>query len=357
VVESAHRGPVCWMDLEGVEHRFLISCAADTTIAIYDMAMSHKPIGPIATISKQHPGAHQSLVSCVCWYPIDTGIFLSGGHDEKLIVWDSNMLACASTFPISSSINCAAMSHISRSHTLISVGTKDQDVVLCDIVSGGFTHRLQGHHGPVWSTSWSYKSEWELLTGGRDGKIRLWDIRRAELPLVLDMNATTSTAKRASDPSATRLARSHWQGRSHDGGITGLTATPDGLFWLSAGNDDRVRLWSTEASHSHCHQLVHYSGAYNRANKPRQIAVSGDGFALYHPSGSSVQIFEVATGRLIKLLSGGHFDSINACVWNEVYEELYTGSNDQTIVAWQVDGGYHAWDSDGSDKDAWSDDD
>lgn len=338
------------MDLEGIEHRFLLSCAADGTIAIYDTALSRNPIVPAATITKQFVGAHQSVVSCVSWYPVDTGIFLSGGHDEKLIVWDSNMLNCASSFPLSSPINCAAMSHIARSHALISVGTKDQDVILCDIVSGGFTHRLQGHHGPVWTTAWSYKSEWELVTGGRDGKARLWDIRKAEGPVVFDMNASFK-APNTSAPPTKRLSPSHWQGHSHDGGITGLAATPDGLFWLSAGNDDRVRLWSSE---SNCHELVHYSDTYNRANKPRQLAVSGDGFALYHPSGSSVQIFEVTTGRLIKLLSGGHFDSINGCVWNEVYEELYTGSNDHTIVVWQLHG-CRNWDSDDSDMDAWSD--
>jgi hypothetical protein len=30
---------------------------------------------------------------------------------------------------------------------------------------------------------------------------------------------------------------------AHDGSVTGIASTPDGLFWVTAGTDDRVRLW------------------------------------------------------------------------------------------------------------------
>ena len=31
---------------------------------------------------------------------------------------------------------------------------------------------------------------------------------------------------------------------AHDGRVTALLPTPDGLSWLSAGTDSRVRMWS-----------------------------------------------------------------------------------------------------------------
>lgn len=31
---------------------------------------------------------------------------------------------------------------------------------------------------------------------------------------------------------------------AHDGRVTALLPTPDGLSWLSAGTDSRVRVWS-----------------------------------------------------------------------------------------------------------------
>ena len=38
-------------------------------------------------------------------------------------------------------------------------------VLLCDIVSGGFTHTLSGHRAAVWAVHWSPANEWQLVTG------------------------------------------------------------------------------------------------------------------------------------------------------------------------------------------------
>ena len=66
-----------------------------------------------------------------------------------------------------------------------------------------------------------------------------------------------------------------------------MVPTPDGLHWLSAGTDDRVRKWDAA---SRRHLLVHFAGAYNRASKARQLAVSDDSSTLFHPSGSVIQV-------------------------------------------------------------------
>lgn len=50
------------------------------------------------------------------------------------------------------------------------------------------------------------------------------------------------------------------------------------------------------------HQLVHYPGAFNRASRARQLAVSDDSSTLFHPSGSVVQ----ASGADAGLLSLHH---------------------------------------------------
>lgn len=40
----------------------------------------------------------------------------------------------------------------------------------------------------VWAVQWSAKNEWVLVTGGCDGAIRFWDIRRAGCYEVLDQH-------------------------------------------------------------------------------------------------------------------------------------------------------------------------
>ena len=42
----------------------------------------------------------------------------------------------------------------------------------------------------VMTVEWSSSSEWVLMTGGCDGAIRFWDIRRAGCFLVLDQSRT-----------------------------------------------------------------------------------------------------------------------------------------------------------------------
>ena len=287
---------------------------------------------------------------------------------------------------------------MAATHCLVAVGSAEADVMLCDVLSGGFSHRLSGHRASVWAVAWSPVHEFELITGGRDGQLRVWDIRRAGSLAILDLHNTRrkqqqqqnyynnfsnnasntsngsfnkqnsrNAAAAAPPPSPPRppgvQSAAAVYTKAHENGITGVTPTPDGLFWLSAGNDDKVRLWETA---QHRHELVHYNESYNRASKPRQIAVSEDSKVLFHPSGSAVQVFEVVSGRSVATLGSGHFESINCCVWNEVEQELYTGSNDHHIVAWAPKGigtrfdglaGDDGGDGDGShmNRDAWSD--
>lgn len=42
----------------------------------------------------------------------------------------------------------------------------------------------------VMTVEWSTSSEWVLVTGGCDGAIRFWDIRRAGCFLVLNQSST-----------------------------------------------------------------------------------------------------------------------------------------------------------------------
>lgn len=144
---------------------------------------------------------------------------------------------------------------------------------------------------------------------------------------------------------------------AHAGSITGVVPTPNGLHWLSAGTDDKVRLWDAATRR---HELVHFAGAYNRASRARQLAVSDDSSTLFHPSGSVVQMYDVTSGQLLRTLGGGHFDTINCCKWNPAAQELYSGSDDCNIVVWapapeRTRAERDDWQPPDSDGDAWSD--
>ena len=90
----------------------------------------------------------------------------------------------------------------------------------------------------------------------------------------------------------------------------------------------------------------------------RQIAASVDGNLVFHPSGSVIQVLDMYTGEQCKLLRG-HLDTINACVFNPVLQELYTGADDASIIVWTQEESCAPDDLEGQaalgDADSWSD--
>lgn len=121
VIRSVHTGGVFCMDLDPGEQRYLLAGAADASIAVYDTqqpspavaqqqqqqareaagaeaaltsnaaylrdsaqvaaargSAEHTEHAAVLSISKQSPQAHKFSVSAVAWYPVDSGLFVSG---------------------------------------------------------------------------------------------------------------------------------------------------------------------------------------------------------------------------------------------------------------------------------------
>eukprot|EP00850_Spirogloea_muscicola_P013949 SM000097S24802 [mRNA] locus=s97:362159:364831:+ [translate_table: standard] len=316
-------------------------------------------------------------------------------------------------------------------HALVACATEDPRVRLADIASGAFTHTLSGHRDAVWALQWSPASEWVLVSGGADGAVRFWDIRTAGCYLVLDQHRSQAgrrppplprAASGAAGGATQQLRAADKRGRrpwlpqpgtgsrphaaatpsrqhpgasleaskatAHDGALTSLQMTGDGLYLLSAsktvhdlikgqvykfeilgdahycsaGTDSRVRLWDVTSGQN---TLVNYPNTVNRAAKAVRMAVSPDSSYVYHPSGSSIRVYETWTGHLHDILRG-HYAPVNACTYHPHDEELYSGSNDRQILVW---GPPSVLDNDDlapakrrsgvnlRDEDAWSDDD
>lgn len=147
------------------------------------------------------------------------------------------------------------MSSIAQ-HCLIAAATSDPNVRLCDLRTGGATHSLvggssiicqlytfqgwhakltAGHKREVLSCQWSPRDEYILATGSSDCTIRIWDVRKAKPCLYsLDQHSTGKTVTSGQFNSTVT---------AHSGKINGLKFTGDGLFLVSAGHDEKVRVW------------------------------------------------------------------------------------------------------------------
>lgn len=121
--------------------------------------------------------------------------------------------------------------------------------------------------------------------------------------------------------------------KAHNGAVSAILPTPDGLHVLTAGNDDRLQLW--DAAHLH-NRVVNYPHARSRAKRAKQCAVTDNSRLAFLPSGNGIQVYDVLSGRLLSSLAHGHYDLVNCCAYNADLEELYSGANDNRILAWQV---------------------
>ncbi|XP_050264819.1 WD repeat-containing protein ATCSA-1-like [Quercus robur] len=390
-IVSPHRASINSLQVDLTEGRYLLSGAADASAAVYDVqrATDYEAGGLIAkhkclfVVDKQHEHGHKYAISSAIWYPVDTGLFITGSHDHHINVWDTNTTQVVMNFKMPGKVYRTAMSSLATTHMLIAAGTEDVQVRLCDIASGAFSHTLSGHRDGVMTVEWSTSSEWVLVTGGCDGAIRFWDIRRAGCFLVLDQSHSqlgrrptipehSATNKALTSKSLSsgqnlnaklraqqrKLANGNGTKQSpigrmpakgslrqrlhpgmlssldrataHYGAVTGLKATEDGMYLLSAGSDSRLRLWDVESG---CNTLVNFETVRLQAGKPIQLATSQDSDLVFVPCMTAVKAFDVWSGNTSQTFRG-HYEYVNSCWFSSQEQELYTGGNDKQILVW-----------------------
>jgi len=421
--------PLNWLALDPAEGRYLLAAGGDGSLVAYDVgrvpasnpdarapkrargrgaARPPPPPQPLAPLFHARrgggAGGHTASVSGVCWYPVDAGAFVSAGADGCVKLWDANGPAVAVSLRLGGGgrsattaaasgasppprAHCVAMSPCATSHALVAVGcgaggaaphaaapAAGAPLRLADPAgSGAVTHELPGHAGAVWAAAWSPGCEWTLVSGGADGGIRVWDVRRAAACVrCLDAAAVRKQkrrprggggggavgaapgppAGRSSPAPAASTATTTFSSLAHDGAITGLTPTPDGLHWVSAGTDGAVRVWeSSEGRDGGPGAPLPWSleGTHNAARRPRQLSVGGGPApVLFHPSGSVVQVLPLPGGAgrgpgaagggggpaTQAALLRGHVSAVHASAWCEGRRELYTGGDDRAILVW-----------------------
>uniref|UniRef100_A0A9L0RJW3 ERCC excision repair 8, CSA ubiquitin ligase complex subunit n=1 Tax=Equus caballus TaxID=9796 RepID=A0A9L0RJW3_HORSE len=301
-VERIHGSGVNTLDIEPVEGRYMLSGGSDGVIVLYDLENSSRQpcytCKAVCSVGRNHPDVHKYSVETVQWYPHDTGMFTSSSFDKTLKVWDTNTLQTADVFNFEETVYSHHMSPVATKHCLVA-----------------------GHRQEILAVSWSPRYEYILATASADSRVKLWDVRRASGCLItLDQhNGKKSQAVESANT-------------AHNGKVNGLCFTSDGLHLLTVGTDDRMRLWNSSNGEN---TLVNYGKVCNDSRKGLKFTVSCGCSSefVFVPYGSTIAVYTIYSGEQITMLKG-HYKSVDCCVFQSNFQELYSGSRDCNILAW-----------------------
>ena len=429
-VVSPHTGAIV-LSMDRIEHRFLLSGGHDATLAVYDLSQrgtdeyihgvrntkaykrtmhgttgragstfphaaqswrrprqTYQPVArsvrapipsvdaPSATTTTVAPG-HWSSVIHTQWYTFDTGAFLSGSTDGSVLMWDTESMQPAvrwQPLPSLSSMELSASS--GRSQSLLTVGSTDESLVkLVDIRSGACSHSFTGHRGGITTVRWSPYCDVVMASGGTDGTVRLWDIRKAGSRAVittLDRDASNDGILANRDPpkghewhsnykrpfgtdfhhlranTKKKMAPNNYQEvevqhvRSHGNAVSGLAFEKDGRTLVSTGRDGKLHVWDLRGN-GQLEPLDFRSSVTSQhaVNTSRSgmvpLWIQNETETVVVGKGSDLLVYSLRSGGTPIQQLSGHLGSVSSIEWNDGSMQLFSGGTDGMIIAWGRD--------------------
>lgn len=252
---------------------------------------------------KKSPSTHHYGITHVSFYPFDSQAFLSSSYDHSLKMYATETMAASATFDLDSVVYSHSLSPIAH-HLLVACATQHSAVRLVDLRSGASTHSLAGHQRSVLSVAWSPHEEFVLASGSSDGTVRLWDIRRSANSLgVLDMDDAVGIL---GEDGLGKNARKRDRGKAHTDAVNGVVWTDDGKFLVTAGHDERVRVWDMSTG---ANALSHFGPIIKNSHLstllpllvPSHVLAAGKQ-VMFYPNQKEILMFDLFEGTLLKRL-------------------------------------------------------
>ncbi|CAL8094676.1 unnamed protein product [Calicophoron daubneyi] len=250
--QTTASGPIRDIVLDELECSYLLAGFHDGSLVLFSVNSDSNTYSQLAHVrgsAKMDPYSKRSqrtsLVTCMEWYPVDSGLFFTASVDKCIRIWDTSRMECVDAIELLESISWISLSRCATSHNLVAASmgpAGDGRTLLVDPIIGAVAITLAGGHShPGSSTvSWSPRASHSVFTGGYDGRILLWDIRFPTTPMhSLDKYNNPDNTAYIPDAAA------------HTGPVLSLSFTQDGLHlisWGGAGSSEDslcLRMWSS----------------------------------------------------------------------------------------------------------------
>ncbi|KAL2758043.1 hypothetical protein ACRALDRAFT_1080040 [Sodiomyces alcalophilus JCM 7366] len=361
----AHRVGVNALALDEFDGRFLVSGGADGAIRFWDLHDSSSPRRPhtfrpraeVLRAVRENDSGHTHGITHLDFHPLHADAFLSSSFDRSIKLWSADRLAVSESFDLGSLIYSHATSP-RRNHLMVACATGHSAVRLVDLRTGSSVQALASQGGAVLSVAWSPRGDNVLASGHMDGRVRVWDIRRGVALIgMLDQDDSLGLVHHYDhavasgsgwDASRPRFRAS---ARAHDDGVNGLCWTQDGQYVVSAGLDERIRVWdaatgaNTLASFGSVVRNQSHHGPIGTASmfvSPSCLTPSR-GELLFWANGQEVLVFDLHEGTVVsRLRVVGAPHSTNAAglnVRNRITDMVWRGAGGKGVQGGVVMGG------------------
>jgi len=222
-------------------------------------------------------------------------------------------------------------------------GGWDGEVRLWDLRRGVTTQVLRGHKSAIYSVAFTPDGK-RLASSSTDKSVRVWDLVRGKASLVLNGHDNGVLSVHF-DPSGRLLASGSmdrtvrlWDARSgalvrellgHRGPIRGVRFSPNGRLIASSSNDRTVRLWDARSG-AELGVLRGHPGSVTR------IAFSPDMTTLVATTETGALMLWDLAARVVRSELAAH----TGLVWGLAYStdgtRLLTGSFDYAVALWDT---------------------
>ncbi|GAB9469613.1 hypothetical protein Gpo141_00006886 [Globisporangium polare] len=244
---------------------------------------------------------HKNAVLEVQW-TYDSAQVISASADKTVGVWDAQTGRRVKKFAGHSSVvnSCCP---VTKGPTLVVSGSDDSTAKLWDVRYKRAVKTFENNY-QVTAVCFSADNS-QIITGGLDGDIKMWDLRKDEVSTVL---------------------------QGHSDIVTSVSLSPDGNFLLSNAMDATVRKWDLRPFVTGSRLKTTYLGAKHGFERTL-IRSSWSADMRYVASGSAdryVYVWDAETGNLRYHLPG-HTGSVNEVAFHPKEPIVGSCGSDKSI--------------------------
>jgi WD40 repeat protein/transcriptional regulator with XRE-family HTH domain len=347
-VLTDHKGCV-WSVSFSADGQQLASCSDDKTVRLWNLQ------GQCLRVLK----GHTQSVYAVHFAP-DQQTLASSSNDTTIRIWDVSNGNCLSVLQgHTSGVRCLRFSPDGQ---LLASGCRDGSIRLWSNYLSHARHPkshsinpsaklLHGHADFVWDITFSPDGRL-LVSGGRDGTLRLWNVQDGQSIHVLEghthdvygiaISADSQLLVSTGEDQTVRLwhlqsGRNLKTLRGYTGGIHSLSLSSDDQMLASSGQNETVQLWrlQLDGNLSSFHPYKTFPSSTRRMSSFSNISFSPDGQTLaINRHDESIALWNIQTGQLERW--SAHSASIWTVLFSPTGQILASSSYDCTVRLWDV---------------------